>query len=298
MNRWKENLGTKKRTGDGAARWARRIFCAFLIVIGVLTFADGVREAAGKYLAGIDGNAAKEGEESRGENTWLIEIERWLGEKRWGLSGQKSEEAEKGQDEKIAGERTENGGKLSVGNAEPDFAALKRQNPDVIAWIRILGTHIDEPIVQAADNEFYRSIGLDGTPDPAGTVFLDCESAPDVSDFHSILYGHHMKDGSRFSELVRLKEEDFFQNHRTAYLYFPDGRKTLRLIAALSADSDGERRRTEFADRAELYSYIEEMTAGCRFRELPDEAVSHLYSFVTCSYEFADARTIVYAVEE
>ena len=27
MNRWKENLGTKKRTGDGAARWARRIFC-------------------------------------------------------------------------------------------------------------------------------------------------------------------------------------------------------------------------------------------------------------------------------
>ena len=108
-----------------------------------------------------------------------------------------------------------------------------------------------------------------------------------------------MKDGSRFSELVRLKDEDFFQKHPTAYLYFPDGkRRTLRLIAALTAGSDGERRRTEFADRSELHSYIEEMTVGCRFRELPNEAVSHLYSFVTCSYEFADARTIVYAVDE
>ena len=47
MNRWKENLGTKKRTGDGAARWARRIFCAFLIVIGCLVLADGVGEKAG-----------------------------------------------------------------------------------------------------------------------------------------------------------------------------------------------------------------------------------------------------------
>ena len=108
-----------------------------------------------------------------------------------------------------------------------------------------------------------------------------------------------MKDGSRFSELVRLKDEDFFQKHRTAYLYFSDGkRRTLRLIAALTAGSQGERRRTEFADRSEMRPYIEEMTEGCRFRELPDEEVSHLYSFVTCSYEFADARTIVYAVDE
>ena len=49
-----------------------------------------------------------------------------------------------------------------------------------------------------------------------------------------------MKDGSRFSELIRLKDEDFFQKHRTAYLYFPDGkRRTLRPIAALTAGSQG-----------------------------------------------------------
>ena len=271
MNRWKENLDTKKRTGDGAARWARRIFCAFFFVMGCLVLADGVgdavRRAESKNLPGIDGKAENRGSQSEGN------VEQ-------NLSGKSDSDA-------------------SEPIGQPDFAVLKCQNPDVIAWIRIPGTHIDEPIVQTTDNELYRSIGLDGKPDPAGTIFLDCESAPDASDFHSIFYGHHMKDGSRFSELVRLKDEDFFQKHQTAYLYFPDGkRRTLRLIAALTAGSDGERRRTEFADRSELHSYIEEMTEECRFRELPNEAVSHLYSFVTCSYEFADARTIVYAVDE
>ena len=88
------------------------------------------------------------------------------------------------------------------------FRSLKMPECRRHRWIRIPGTHIDEPIVQTTDNESYRSIGLDGKPDPAGTVFLDCESAPDASDFHSIFYGHHMKDGSRFSELIRLKDED------------------------------------------------------------------------------------------
>ena len=208
MNRWKENLGTKKRTGDGAARWARRIFCAFLIVIGCLDLEDGV------------GDAVRRAENRDSQSEGNVEQN---------LSGKSDSDA-------------------SEPIWQPDFAALKCQNADVIAWIRIPGTHIDEPIVQTTDNESYRSIGLDGKPDPAGTVFLDCESAPDASDFHSIFYGHHMKDGSRFSELIRLKDEDFFQKHRTAYLYFPDGkRRTLRLIAALTAGSQGERRRTEFA---------------------------------------------------
>ena len=47
-----------------------------------------------------------------------------------------------------------------------------------------------------------------------------------------------------------------------------------------------------------MHPYIVEMTEGGWFRVRPDEEASHLYSFVTCSYEFADARTIVYAVDE
>lgn len=212
MNRWKENLGTKKRTGDGAARWARRIFCAFLIVIGCLVLADGVGDAVRRA----------ETEDSQSE-----------GNVEQNLSGKSDSDA-------------------SEPIWQPDFAALKCQNADVIAWIRIPGTHIDEPIVQTTDNESYRSIGLDGKPDPAGTVFLDCESAPDASDFHSIFYGHHMKDGSRvFRADPPGKTKISSRSIGRLISIFRWKRRTLRLIAALTAGSQGERRRTEFADRSE-----------------------------------------------
>ena len=113
MNRWKENLDTKKRTGDGAARWARRIFCAFLIVMGCLVLADGVGDAVSR--------AENRGSQSEGN------VEQ-------NLSGKSDSDA-------------------SEPIGQPDFAVLKCQNPDVIAWSRIPGTHIDEPIVQTTDNE-------------------------------------------------------------------------------------------------------------------------------------------------
>ena len=116
MNRWKENLGTKKRTGDGAARWARRIFCAFLIVIGCLVLADGV------------GDAVRRAENRDSQSEGKVEKN---------LSGKSDSDA-------------------SEPIWQPDFAALKCQNADVIAWIRIPGTHIDEPIVQTSDNESYQ----------------------------------------------------------------------------------------------------------------------------------------------
>lgn len=268
MSRWKENLDTKKSTGDGVFTLARRFFCAFLIISGFIFLADGL----------TDYGFEKKNDEK------VITV------------NPKSDDVGTGHNVDTEYSNVNNSDIESY--YKPDFETLKLINPDIIAWIRIPGMSIDEPIVQTTDNEYYLNIGFDGKKNSAGTVFLDFESKPDASDYHSIFYGHHMKNGSRFAELVRLKDKDFFSEHRMAYLYFSDGSsRRLRFIAALSADSSAERRKTEFANPEELYFYMEKMTDGCKFREIPENTVSHLYSFVTCSYEFKDARTIVYAVE-
>ncbi len=283
MNRWKENLDIKKSMEDGVIRLARRFFCAFFIVAGVMILTDGV----------TDFKPVKHNAEERIEE-----------DSEYGRSQYEKQNSEEDESEKINSKEPASGEFNSEDDAcaalrGPDFTALKLKNPDIVAWIWIPGMSINEPIVQAEDNEYYLHTDFEGKKNPAGAVFMDFECAPDASDFHSVFYGHHMKNGSRFAELVRLKDEDFFQSHRRAYLYFCDGSKRrLNFIAALTTDSASERRKTRFSYCSELYSYMEKMTDGCKFRDLPKNTVSHLYSFVTCSYEFADARTIVYAVED
>ncbi|MCI7262063.1 MAG: class B sortase [Clostridiaceae bacterium] len=179
-----------------------------------------------------------------------------------------------------------------------DFDALREINPDIVAWVEIPGTRIDYPVVQTDDNETYLHRSFEGGESSAGAIYLDCDSDSDFMGRHSVLYGHHMKNGSMFAEIVKFKEKSFFQEHREVILYLPDRELHLRTIAALYGDAGGEKRRTVFADQESFNRYVDEMTKNCSFRELPEGNCECLYSFVTCSYEFENARTILYAVRE
>lgn len=178
-----------------------------------------------------------------------------------------------------------------------DFEALSRMNPEIVAWLTIPGTQIDYPVVQTDNNDTYLKKDFEGNYSSAGTIFLDCDSAGDFSGRHSVFYGHHMRNGSMFADIVEFKDEEFFEENRQVILYLPDREIHLRTIAALYGDASGEKRRTKFEDEEHFQKYIDEMTKRCEFRELPEDA-QQLYSFVTCSYEFENARTILYAVKE
>lgn len=210
-------------------------------------------------------------------------------------------------EEVSAGERQE-GETQETDEAEPeetveyrspvDFESLREVNPDIVAWIEIPGTDISYPVVQADDNETYLKRDFEGNTSAAGTIFLDCDSSGDLMGLHSILYGHHMKNQTMFAQIVKFKDERFFRENREVILYLPESELHLRTIAAVYGDADGEKRRTEFSSQERFNSYVDEMTKNCSFRELPEGDVEGLYSFVTCSYEFNDARTILYAVRE
>lgn len=179
-----------------------------------------------------------------------------------------------------------------------DFEGLGAVNSDIVAWIEIPGTDISYPVVQAEDNEKYLKRDFEGGASAAGTIFLDCDSDSDLMGLHSIFYGHHMKNKTMFAQIVKFKEETFFKENREVILYTPEAELHLRTIAAVYGNADGEKRRTQFDSQEMFNRYVDEMTRSCSFRELPEKDISGLYSFVTCSYEFQDARTILYAVRE
>jgi sortase B len=205
----------------------------------------------------------------------------------------------------LARETTDGETKTSIPEAETsaayvspiDFEKLRNINPGIVGWIRIEGTVIDYPIVQADNNETYLDTDFEGKKSVAGAIYLDYESEPDFSGRHNIIYGHHMKNGTMFKDIIKYKDEAFFKEHQDIFIYTPEREYHLRPITSLYTDASSIRRKTVFETEESFQAYVEEMTKGGLFLQKPEEPVRQLWSFVTCSYEFNDARTILYACE-
>ena len=100
----------------------------------------------------------------------------------------------------------------------PQYQELYAQNSDLVGWLRIDGTNIDYPVVQA-DNSYYLRRGFDRLYSTAGTLFLDerCRlAAPDsTGTANALIYGHNTASGSMFSQLLNYADESFYAAHPT-----------------------------------------------------------------------------------
>lgn len=114
---------------------------------------------------------------------------------------------------------------LSVpeGAAVVNFPAVLEEAPDTRAWIRIPGTNIHYPVVQAADNEYYLTHGPDGTLSRSGAIFLSAANAPDFTDRNTVLYGHRMNSGTMFAQLHRFTSQDFLRSNPYIHITRTDG---------------------------------------------------------------------------
>ena len=101
-----------------------------------------------------------------------------------------------------------------------DFESLQKLNKDIIGWIRFDNIEtIDYPILYSGDNETYLKTDLYGRTSPSGCIFLEGANTPDFEDYHTIIYGHNMKDRSMFGKLNNYKTEDFYDDHAYFTIY-------------------------------------------------------------------------------
>lgn len=178
-----------------------------------------------------------------------------------------------------------------------DFEALQEQNPDTIGWIRIPGTRIDYPIVQSADNAEYLHTDFDGKESVYGAIYLDADSQPDFMGWNNPIYGHHMRDGSMFKDVVRFKEEDYFKEHQFFEVYTPERTIHLKAVSCYYTDPNGIVRKTRFNSQESFDQWTEERLSPGSFAQPPEVSVDSIFVLVTCSYELNDARTLLFAVE-
>lgn len=179
-----------------------------------------------------------------------------------------------------------------------DWKALKKVNPDVQGWLYQKGTVINYPVVQGTDNDTYLHTRFDKQWSGGGTLFVDYRMEKGFKGFNSIIYGHHMKDGSMFRSIRGYtKEEGYYDKHKTLELATPHGNYHLVVFSAFITKATDENTYKMTYDEAEKQAYIDR---AWEQSELPitrdSEDVTkddRLVTLSTCAYDYEEARYIV-----
>lgn len=191
--------------------------------------------------------------------------------------------------------------RAKLSEVKVDWDSLREANGDTVAWVYVPHTAINYPVVQADDNDYYLTHDFDGVQGwlaNFGAVFMDYRNNPDGSDQAYFIYGHHMNDGSMFSDLAGFLEQERFDECRTMYLLTPAGNYKLRTFAVLHVGADDTLVQMSFADGNEMAEYVQDKIDRSAVDpgsiKKADE-IDKVFALATCDNLASDGRYVVYA---
>lgn len=166
-------------------------------------------------------------------------------------------------------------------------AALLKENKSTVAWLDIVGTEMQYPVVQGSDNIYYMTHTFKKKKNASGAIFVDSWNAPDFTDFNTVIYGHNMNDGSMFSGLREYGHQSFASKHPVIEVTLLHKKLRYRVFAAYvsqseaSADFRGQSCATEL-ERSAFIKAARKRSTGLS----SDQSVSRydrLLTLVTCT---------------
>lgn len=181
--------------------------------------------------------------------------------------------------------------------ADSGVESLIAENPDCIGWVRISGTKIDYPIMQTKNNpQYYLRRGFDKQYSYLGTPFMD--SRCDINyDNNLIVYGHNMKDGKMFADLLKYRDKSYCREHNTINFITPNGVHEYEVIAVCKVKNDDEwygyTCQTDKESFSNLISYIK--NKSLYFTEESVEYGDYFLTLSTCEYSQTNGRIIAIA---
>ena len=118
----------------------------------------------------------------------------------------------------------------------PDY----QQNQDLVGWIRLPGTRIDNPVLQTGvDNpNYYIDKNFDHQPDIAGALYVREECDIFRPSDNVVIYGHNMKNETMFGSLYRYRKQAHWEKNQ--YIYFDSlyEEHTYQIFAVFAISAD------------------------------------------------------------
>ena len=186
-------------------------------------------------------------------------------------------------------------------NGEDKFSSLYQQNNDFVGWISIPNTRIDYPVVQNKSNpDYYLNHNFKKEYSRFGVPFVQSDCDIETSD-NIIIYGHNMKNGTMFNDLVEYEDRDFYEKHRLIYFDTLNSEEVYEIIAVYKtvANSGSGFAFNEFVgavNSEEFSSYIQKCKALSLYNiGATAEYGDKLITLCTCEYSRNEGRLVVLA---
>lgn len=190
---------------------------------------------------------------------------------------------------------------LNTEQIQDRFIPLLQINPETVGWIKV-GNLADEPVVYR-DNEFYLNHDFYQKKSSSGTVFVDVENTDLENDKYVIVYGHDLRDGSKFGSLKEYRNIEQLKNNiviEWSSLYSSEAEKYVVFSVFDSSMLEENKnyfdlRRFDEIDLDGTKKFIEEIRERSLY-DIPVDvtAEDQIMVLVTCSYKHEDGRLLIF----
>ena len=198
-----------------------------------------------------------------------------------------------------ADEATEDDPNAWYHDIDVDLAGLKKLNPDIVGWIYFEGdVGISYPLLYSGD-DYYLKHNYQKEEESAGSIYIDKNNNPDLSEAHTIIYGHNMRNLAMFGKLRYYKtEEDYLDDHRYFQLITESGIYRYEIFAYkdVSTLTGGIYTTWKYVDE-DFKDFVKNSICKGSYvdADIDIDDETHIVTLSTCSYD-SDVRFIVSAV--
>lgn len=182
------------------------------------------------------------------------------------------------------------------------FTELFAQNSDLGGWVAIDGTNVNYPVMFTPENpEIYIHLSFSKKKSMSGVPFIGAGCTIQPRSDNIILYGHHMKNGTMFADIVKYKNKDFWREHPVIHFGTLYDEGDYAVFAVLATDlREAKTLRCYTFLNAKDEADFEDFLDGIRGAALYDTGIAvnygdDLLTLSTCAYHTNDGRFVILA---
>jgi sortase B len=155
---------------------------------------------------------------------------------------------------------------IKVKLIDVDFKELKEINSDTVGWIKINGTNVNYPFVQAKDNSYYLNHSFDKKKNSAGWVFMDYRNNTH-NNKNTIIYAHGRLDKSMFGSLRNILKSNWIKDSNNFIIRISTEKENSlwQVFSAYVIPTTDDYIKTDFTSKDDFYNWAKMLLDRSQF---------------------------------